>query len=260
LASLTKPKLSGARIMADSDITTTLPFVTLGRKGGIAAVAGERISGSVQESGKGGAEPDPALALTRAWIEAHGRTLALCRRQQKLETQLVDSVGFPSATVALPDGDAFTVSSLEDLADFVGDKPVDEITRTKVAAELADRWALWRERDIELGYSAAKEAEQCAAETEQRLLDELPETAAHSIAGVIGKLTVILRECEDNGDPSGFPLPHIRSVLGDLVRITGHDLPNDLQPLFGPSASDGGQGDDLGSDDGLLGDWATNAK
>ena len=246
--------------MADSDITTSLPFVTRGRKGGTAAVAGERISGSVQESGEGGAEPDPALALTRAWIEAHGRTLALCRRQQKLETQLVDSVGFPSATVALPDGDTFTVSSLEDLADFVGDKPVDEITRTRAAAELADRWARWRARDIELGYSATKEAEQRAAEAEQRLLDELPETAAHSIDGVISKLAVILRECEDNGDASGFPLPHIRSVLGDLKRITSHDLPDDLQPSCEPSASGGGQGDELGSDSGLLGDQGTNVR
>jgi hypothetical protein len=226
--------------MVDSDNTTTLPFVTRGRKDGTAAAAGERISGAVQESGEGGVEPDPALALTRAWIEAHGRTLALCRRQQKLETQLVDSVGFPSATVALPDGDAFTVSSLEDLADFVGDKPVDEITRTRAAAELADRWARWRARDIELGYSATKEAEQCAAEAEQRLLDELPGTAASTIFGVIGKLAVILRECEGNCDASGFPLPHVRSTLVDLARITGHDLPEDLQPSCEPSASGGG--------------------
>ncbi|GLS28310.1 hypothetical protein GCM10007937_00170 [Mesorhizobium albiziae] len=189
-----------------------------------------------------GAAPDPALLLSQAWVEAHVRTLALCLKQQQLETQLAISVGFPAADVALPDGSQRKASSLEDLEEALGRATSVEIARAEEAEALASHWARWRAKDAELGYSAAKEAEQQAADKEQLLLDKLAITPARTIAGVIAKLAVVLREGEDNRDPSDFPLPHIRSVLEDLARVTGHSTPGESKPLSAARAPIGQQG------------------
>ena len=155
--------------MADSDDTTTLPFVTRAderveivsymRAGESAALAGAPLS-------------DPAARLTLKWIEAHAMTQALCIEQQKLELY-VDG-GEP--------------------------QNADELRRN---------------------YAAALRAEDVAAATEQAHLDSPPGTPAQTINGIIGKLTMILGECEDNTDATDFPGPHILSVLDDLMRIAG---------------------------------------
>jgi hypothetical protein len=184
-----------------------------------------------------GAPPDPALTLSRAWVEAHARTLALCVRQQQLETEIVRSVGFPSANIALPDGEVSDGCSLGE-TDALGDAmSVVEIGRAEASDVLADHWARWRAKDAELGYSAAKEAEQQAAEKEQAVLDRLARTPASSIAGVIAKLAVVLRDVEDNRDASDFPMPQLRSVLEDLTWVAQHTGQDGLQPL--PSSDAG---------------------
>jgi hypothetical protein len=180
-----------------------------------------------------GAAPDPALLLSQAWIEAHSRTLTLCLRQQQLESELAISIGFPPAKIILPDGSEREVSSLEDVQDVLDTTTDKQISRVEAEA-LVDHWSRWQAKDAELGYSATREAEQQAAEKEQILLDELARTPARSIAGVIAKLAVLLREVEDHHDASDFPLPHIRSVLDDLTRITRHNAPNgsSLHPIL----------------------------
>jgi hypothetical protein len=198
---------------------------------------GEVTSDPVDKHGKGAAT-DPALLLSQAWIEAHARTLTLCRRQQQLESELAISIGFPAAKIILPDGSEREVSSLEDLQE-VSDTTTDKQTSRIEAEALADHWSRWQAKDAELGYSATKEAEQQAAEKEQILLDELARTPARTIAGVIAKLAVILREVEDNHDASDFPLPHIRSALEDLTRVTRHSEPDGPKPSSNAGASSG---------------------
>ena len=198
---------------------------------------GEVTSDPVDKDGKGTA-PDPALLLSQAWIEAHSRTLTLCRRQQQLECELANSIGFPLANILLPDGSEREVSSLEDLQDVFETTTDKQTSRVEVEA-LTDHWSRWQAKDAELGYSAAKEAEQQAAEKEQILLDELARTPARTTAGVIAKLAVILREVEDNHDASDFPLPHIRSVLQDLTRVTRHSEPDGSKPSSNAGASSG---------------------
>ncbi|GLS32515.1 hypothetical protein SAMN04488498_12226 [Mesorhizobium albiziae] len=189
----------------------------------------EQTSGRMQKNGKG-TVADPALVLSQAWVEAHAQTLVLCLRQQQFEAELALSVGFPSANIVLPDSSERDVSSLEDLEDVSAPTTIDEISRTEAAKASAEHWARWRAKDADLGYSATKEAEQQAADKEQLLLDELARTPASTMAGAIAKLSVVLREIEDNHDASDFPLPHIRSVLEDLTRVTHHNAPEGFRP------------------------------
>ncbi|WP_143079761.1 hypothetical protein [Bosea lupini] len=71
--------------MADSDNTTTVPFVTLGRQRSTAP----RARTADREPAHSTTVADPALALSQAWIEAHAARAAHCLKQQRLETELL---------------------------------------------------------------------------------------------------------------------------------------------------------------------------
>lgn len=199
--------------------------------------AGERTSDRVDRKGQG-AKHDPALVLSQAWVEAHARTLTLCLKQQQLETELAVSVGFPSANVGLPDDMAGDVSVPEEVGAVFNTSTALEIRKVEASEALTDHLMRWRAKDAELGYSAAKEAEQQAVGREQRLLDGLVITPAHTIAGVIAKLAVVLRDIEENREASDFPLPQIRSALKGLTRITNHDAPHIPAPSSATGAPD----------------------
>jgi hypothetical protein len=87
--------------MADSDNTTTLPFVTPGpeRSGSPGIGDAQALIVPVDDSRQ---LTDPALALSLAWIEAHTMTLASCVRQQEAETKLMKDGGFSSISTEVP--------------------------------------------------------------------------------------------------------------------------------------------------------------
>ena len=126
---------------------------------------------------------DPALGLAQAWTEAHAAMAEQCLRQQRLETELLE----PRRSSRNVDG--------------------------KPAGRAGGRDGSRR------AYAEAKAAEALAAAHEQKLLECLARTPAHSLAGVAAKLSVIVTEAEDNTDLTDFPAPHLRSVLGDLRRL-----------------------------------------
>jgi hypothetical protein len=161
---------------------------------------------------------DPAVALSLAWMEAHAKVLNLCIRQQDREAELARLVGFPSSTLALSGGDR-TVSSIDELEMVLAGTSVDGRVQTKARKELREQWARWQSVDAALGYSVAKEAEDHAAAEQGLLLAQLAKTPARSLVGIAAKLLVILREAEESGDPSDFPVPHIRSTLNDLQKL-----------------------------------------
>jgi hypothetical protein len=175
--------------MADSDNTTTMAFVTRGRK--TINIMATDIRQCEPDTRRGGTEAkaDPALTLVRAWRDAHARYLALCRRQQRLENRLARTVGYPAS--AAPDG-------------------LSESAR-------------WESGDLDLGYSKTKDAEERAAEAAELLLDELARTPARSVDGLIAKLEVVLLESEVGDTPSDFPWPQLRSALADLKTLTNRD-------------------------------------
>ncbi|MET3520959.1 hypothetical protein [Mesorhizobium abyssinicae] len=72
-----------------------------------------------------------------------------------------------------------------------------------------------------VGYSIAYQAEVEAMTAALKLQDELPQTPARSLLGVVAKLEIIAGADRDIDDPTDFPWPHIASILDDLKEITG---------------------------------------
>ncbi|MEI9419607.1 hypothetical protein O7A70_00185 [Mesorhizobium sp. Cs1299R1N1] len=220
--------------MADSDNTMTLPFVTRRRllAGGMitstalvlekSALAGNAVATS--------APPDPALTLWREWQTACKLTERLCRRQQRLETKLVEIVGFPCATVRLPEGEDVMVHSIRALNEVLGKGPDMTALRETAEADFTAHQTRWDAAAEETGYTAALRAEREAGERAGELLEALSTTPATTLAGVAGKLDAVLREGEAWEDCSEFPWPQIRSALSDMVRIAEQRMPEQFFP------------------------------
>ncbi|MER8555034.1 hypothetical protein NKH37_23075 [Mesorhizobium sp. M1217] len=213
--------------MGDSDNTTTLPYVTRRRllAGTVVASTALVLEGSAcagdAGTGRTNLPSDPALELWREWEEAHKLTERLCRGQQRLEAELVESVGFPCATVRLTTGEELTVHSVEALKDVLGKDRNSAALCKKAEADFALHQARWAAAAEGTGYTALLKAEREAGERAQELLKMFSTTAATSLAGVAGKLDAVLREGEAWEEYSEFPWPQIRSAFRDLVRIVG---------------------------------------
>ncbi|MDX8510176.1 hypothetical protein [Mesorhizobium captivum] len=224
--------------MADSDNTTTLPFVTRRRvlAGTAIAIAGSQRNAFARNDLEKNQPTDPAVALWRKWKASHEQTERLCRQQQRLERKLVETVGFPSATIRLRDDRRVTLHSLKALHEVLDLDPEDVALRVKAEADLADHQARWDAADREIGYSATLRAERDAADRAEDLLEALSKTPAASLAGVAAKLDAALREAEISEDQAEFPWPQIRSALDDVIRngqrlVPEQMFPNDmLQP------------------------------
>ncbi|MER9121222.1 hypothetical protein NKH93_32505 [Mesorhizobium sp. M0954] len=208
--------------MADSDNTTTLSFVTRRRVLAAGMITSAALVAEKNLFAGSPAAPsmpaDPALALWREWETAHKRTERLCRRQQRLETRLLESVGLPCVIVRLPKGREVTVHSIEALNEVLGKEP-EMALREKAEAYFAMYQARWNAAAEETGYTAALRAEREAGERAADLLEAFSTTPATTLAGVAGKLDAVLREGEAWEECSEFPWPQIRSALSDLVRI-----------------------------------------
>ncbi len=176
---LTTTKLSGARIMADSDNTTTVPFVTPGRK----RRTEPKARSADWARARATTVADPAIAVSLAWTEAHAATAEQCLRQQRLETELIER------------------GSSADGVDGQATGGAGRVGRTRRT------------------YAVAKAVEALAVAHEEELLERLARTPATSLAGVAAKLSVIVTEAEENADPTDFPVPHIRSALEDIRRL-----------------------------------------
>lgn len=208
--------------MADSDNTTTLPYVTRRRVlagTGVATIVWILEGNAPASAGSTNVRSDPTLALWREWERVHKQTERLCRRQQRLETRLVESVGFPCVTVSLTEGEQVTVYSIEMLNEVLGKAPDMAALRDKAETDFAAHQARWDAVAEETGYTAAFRAEREAGDKIQDLLEAFSTTPATTLAGVAGKLDAVLREGEAWEECSEFPWPQIRSALSDLVRI-----------------------------------------
>ncbi|TPK05692.1 hypothetical protein FJ872_25740 [Mesorhizobium sp. B2-5-9] len=206
--------------MDDSDNSMSLSFVTRRRLlagTATAAVAWPfQVKSRAAELTDGSSAADPALRLCGNWQNIHQETLALCREQQRLETHLARTVGFPCAKVRLADGTELTLHSMEGLNDAYS--PETEVEWGRAVADFAAHQARWDAADAEIGYSRADELIRQSETAERELLDKLPQTAATSMEGILAKLLVILHDGEHWERPADFPWPHIRSVLDDLGR------------------------------------------
>jgi hypothetical protein len=71
------------------------------------------------------------------------------------------------------------------------------------------------------GYAIAYQAEVEAMTAVLKLQDNLPDTRARSLLGIVAKLEMIVGADREIDDPTEFPWPHIASVLSDLKEIAG---------------------------------------
>lgn len=210
--------------MADSDHTRIHTAVTR-RKALKTTAAGVmsvpfQATGAIASTGTDKASADPALTLWREWQAAHAHTTALCRKQQRLEALLMRTAGLPCVEVELDDdGTIVTLSREEDIEELFGDDPVLAGECAKARAEFMACQARWAEADAVIGYSAAREEELEAADRAQDLADRLTIAPATTLAGVVGKLDMILREGQSSEDCDEFPWREIRMALLDLRQI-----------------------------------------
>ena len=176
--------------MDDSDNSMSLSFVTRRRLlagTATAAVACPfHVKSRAAELTDGSSAADPALRLCGNWQKIHNETLALCREQQRLETHLARTVGFPCAKVRLADGTHVTLHSIESLNDAYS--PENEVEWGRALADFAAHQARWDAADAEIGYSRTDELIRQSETAESALLDNLPQTAATSIEGIFAKL------------------------------------------------------------------------
>lgn len=211
--------------MVDSDNTTTLPFVTRRKMLSGTAIAigawGSNAFADVKIAGE--ASSDPVLTLWRQWQDAHRLTERLCRRQQGLERQLIQTVGFPFSVIRLTDGAPVAAYSREAIRDVLRLAPDEAAACADAEAEFEAHELRWDRADRDIGYSATVQAERGSADRASDLLDTMTAMPATSLAGVAAKLEAVLREGNIWEDGSEFPWPQIRSALDDLSRIARHD-------------------------------------
>jgi hypothetical protein len=180
------------------------------------------------------------VALWRQWQDAHRLTQRLCRRQQGLERQLAETVGFPCVAIQLTDDERVTLSSLRAVHEVFRLAPEDTAARARAEAEFAAHQTRWDMADKAVGYSATLQAEREAADQTEDLLEALAATSATSLAGVAAKLDAVLREGTVWEDGSEFPWQQIRSALDDLIRMSPLLHPDQSFPWEARNGANGG--------------------
>ncbi|MBO9127871.1 MULTISPECIES: hypothetical protein [unclassified Rhizobium] len=167
---------------------------------------------------------DPTVVLWRDWLTAHRSFGEACRRQQRLETEMLRELGsFPRVQIALFEDDGFIWAYTADEINRLLSCPTQRTIRRATLAELAARHADWNRVDHRIGYSKAKHKEAEAAKAEDELSEALWNAVPRSFAGIAAKLHCVL-EMEDPG--SGIqeaPWPQLRAILADLIRIAAPD-------------------------------------
>ncbi|WP_082979550.1 hypothetical protein [Labrys sp. WJW] len=163
---------------------------------------------------------DPALVAWQSWHAASRRALALCREQQRLETELIRTIGFPSITLNLLTLDKpVQIATVEAFGDLAVAEPSIRYLRNYVEAELLAQEAKWDAADRRIGYSAAVRAEELALSHEERLATELFAADALTIPGVIAKLEALIALDAPSEDTDERPWPQLRRIRAELIHM-----------------------------------------
>ena len=169
--------------MALLERKTTQPDTT--RRSLLSGAAAAIVAASTKDSYVGAGEVDPAILLWRDWLAAHRLCSAACRRQQKLEAEMLRQFGrFPAAPVAFVEDIRFVSTSSCSEVDRAMSPPDQQSMPETAKAELAAFHADWTAADARLGYSRAKAIEDELVEVEASLAEGLWKTgvAANCIA------------------------------------------------------------------------------
>ncbi|UCI19297.1 hypothetical protein FJ970_30570 [Mesorhizobium sp. B2-1-8] len=202
--------------MADSDNTTTLPYVTHQRDGG--RIATDPVATPVLKTDRTvSVGEDPAIALLREWRRTQHVSSLLCRLQQHLERRVINEAECPRPVLVGARGANGVKLELRHQPQS------SRLSRGKGASNAnAQLWRACREvADHKFAYAIACEAEVLAMTAALKLQDELSNTPARTLAGIVAKLEIIAKADHEIDDPTDFPWPQIVSILQDLKAIAG---------------------------------------
>jgi hypothetical protein len=209
--------------MADSETSTTLPVASRRRliSTTLAATAVTFLPPTNATEASVNAASDPAITAWRAWQVAHRKTLALCRKQQRLETKLHRTVGLPHVSVRIAGvQEPVRITSPHDFDKIIDNYPTVAILKNGLVSALRAHQQRWEEADRLLGYSAALEEEEASAVYEQHLAENLWSTPSSSLAGIAAKLEALIATGQSGEDCEELPWPQLRSALKDLQRLS----------------------------------------
>jgi hypothetical protein len=219
---LTTTKLIGARIMADSEISTSLsgPSRRDVLSAALLSVGGTSFNRATADVLQEYHATDAAIVAWKAWRTAHRRTLNLCRKQQSLESELARTIGFPQ--VVLPAAELpspVRIGSLRQFDELAADLPFLCNRRDEAAAALRAHQRRWDDADAAIGYSATRQQEAAASADEERLIARLFAADASSLCGLSAKLDVLIAVGADGAEGRHFPWPELRRIRRDVTRL-----------------------------------------
>ncbi|HEY9216363.1 MAG TPA: hypothetical protein VIQ29_26370 [Ancylobacter sp.] len=215
--------------MADSEISTSLsrPSRRDLLSAALMTIGGTSFNSSAAAAPQDDGADDAAVVAWKAWRAAHRRTLALCRKQQRLESELAREIGFPQVVfVAAELRSAVRISSLRQFDELAADLPSLCIRRDEVATVLRSHQQRWDDADRAVGYSVTRQEEAAAAADEEHLIAILFAADATSLRGLSAKLDALIAVGADGAEGRRFPWPELRRIRRDvahLAQLQRHD-------------------------------------
>ncbi|WP_246251722.1 hypothetical protein [Ancylobacter pratisalsi] len=208
--------------MADSEISTSLsrPSRRDVLSAALMTIGGTSFNNSAAAAPQDRGTTDAAVIAWNAWRAAHRRTLALCRKQQRLESELARTIGFPQAVLAAAElPSPVRINSLRQFDELAGDVPSLCTRRAEVAAVLRAHQQRWDDADLAIGYSVTRQEEAAASNDEERLIAKLFAADATSLRGLSAKLDVLIAVGADGAEGRHFPWPELRRIRRDVTRL-----------------------------------------
>ncbi|WP_421697562.1 hypothetical protein [Ancylobacter sp.] len=208
--------------MADSEISTSLsrPSRRDILSAALLTVGGSSFNSSAAAAPLDDSETDATVLAWKTWRAAHRRTLALCRKQQRLESKLARTIGFPQAVLTAAElPSPMRVSSLRQFDELAADVPSLRTRRAEVAEALRAHQQRWDDADRAIGYSIARQEEAAASAEEEQLNAKLFAADATSLRGLSAKLDVLIAVGADGAEGRHFPWPELRRIRRDVARL-----------------------------------------
>ncbi|MFT0861442.1 hypothetical protein [Ancylobacter sp. G4_0304] len=180
-------------------------------------IGGTSFNSSAAAEPRDDSATEATILARKAWRAVHWRTLALCRKQRRLESELARKVGFPH--VLLTGAELLSpvrISSLRQFDELADDLPSLCARRAEVTAALRAHQQRWDDADRAIGYSVTRQEEAEASDYEERLISWLFATDAASLFGLSAKLDVLIPV---GAEGRHFPWPELRRSRRDVARL-----------------------------------------
>jgi hypothetical protein len=183
-------------------------------------IGGTSFNSSAAAEPQDDSPTDAAVLAWRGWRAAHRRTLTLCRKQQRLESELARRIGFPHAALGAAELPSLVrVSSLRQFDELAADVPWLRTRRAEVAEALRAHQERWDNADRAIGYSVTRQEEAAASADEERMIARLFAAEATSLRGLCAKLDVLIAVGADGAEGRHFPWPELRRMRRDVARL-----------------------------------------